>query len=67
MIAKLMTIQDRLTDANARSAHLYLQRQQLEYQLQQIQIERTKIDMALMKLDGEIELLNQLLQEKFDG
>jgi hypothetical protein len=58
-----MDIQKLIGDANARSVKLYLYRQQLQMQLQQLQIESAKTDQALIKIDGELEILTKLGKE----
>ena len=59
-----------LADAKARSAALYLQRMKLEEQKQQHQVygqnllnQGRAIDMDMLKLDGEIGLLEKLAKE----
>ncbi len=55
-----MTLAERLADANQRSVALYLQRTRLQQQLQQMQMQAALCDQGLLKLDGEIELLEKM-------
>ncbi len=55
-----MTLVERLADANQRSVALYLQRTRLQQQLQQVQMQAALCDQGLLKLDGEIELLEKM-------
>jgi hypothetical protein len=57
-----MTLTERLAAAQSASVKLYLQRQQLEQQFQQIQLMRIECDQALLKSDGEIDVLTQLVK-----
>ncbi len=57
-----MTVAERLADAERRSVTLYLQRQQLEMQRQSIQQQIVLCEQALLKSDGEIEILTVLHQ-----
>ena len=56
-----MTLRDRHTAAHAAAIKLYLYRQTLEQQYQQIQQQRQACDLALVKSDGAIELLEALI------
>jgi len=56
-----MDYQKLIDEANARSAKLYLHRQQLQMQAQQIQMQSTQVEMDMLKLDGEIDSLKNLL------
>ncbi len=58
-----MTLEDRLTAAHARSTTLYLDRQRIEAARQQLTLRAQETDWALIKLDGEIELLQALIAE----
>lgn len=58
-----MTLADRLADAQQRSVALYLQRCALEQQRQQLAVQAVACDQALVRLDGEIELLMRLQTE----
>lgn len=62
-----MTLQDRLADAKARSVKLYLQRAALEQQRQHLTAEASLTDQAMLRLDGEIELLDALITEASRG
>lgn len=55
------SLQARLTETHAKAARLYLRRQEIEQQRQQIAHQATLCDQALVKTDGEIELLNALI------
>ncbi len=59
-----MTLADRLADAQQRSVKLYLQRSQIQEQAQQVRSAGVQLDMALVKLDGEIDLLTALIAEQ---
>lgn len=48
----------------AKSAALYLQRQQLQMQLQQVQMAIQQVEANMLKLDGEAELLNRIKEEE---
>lgn len=58
-----MTIQERLDAANQRSVALYLQRQQVEAQRQQLALTAQQIEHELVRLDGMIETLTAQLGE----
>lgn len=63
-----MTLQERLTETHARATRLYLQRQQVEAQRQAIAQQAQALDLALVRTDGEVELLERLIAEgKADG
>lgn len=62
-----MTLEERLTECNARSASLYLKRQSIELEIQNAQIAKVKTEQAMMTLDGEIELLKKLIEENKNG
>jgi hypothetical protein len=59
-----MTIQELINEANARSIKLYLTRQQLASNAQQINLQSQQVDMELLKIDGEIEVLQKLLADE---
>ena len=56
-----MTLEERLTAAHARSTSLYLERQRIEAARQQLTLRAQETDFALVKLDGEIEVLDALI------
>ena len=58
-----MTLQERLAKANERSVALYLQRQRVEGQRQQLSLNAQQIDQELVKLDGVIESLGGQIAE----
>jgi hypothetical protein len=58
-----VTLEERLTAAQARSVTLYLDRQALEASRQQLVLRAQETDFALLRLDGEIELLQALIAE----
>lgn len=58
-----MTIQERLAKANDRSVALYLQRQRIEGQRQQLTLNAQQIEHELVKLDGAIETLEAQIAE----
>jgi chlorite dismutase len=62
-----MTLDELIADANKRSVSLYLQRQQLELESHRLNSVRQQVDMALVKLDGEIEAYNKLKAEVKNG
>lgn len=49
-----MTISERLTQAQQQSVALYLRRQEIEQQAQQVRSAALEIDAELLRLDGEI-------------
>lgn len=55
---------DLLKEAHEKSVKLYLNLQDIEMQLQQTQNIKNNIHKELLKLDGEIELLNRMIQEQ---
>lgn len=59
-----MTLAERLADAHQRSVALYLRRQTLESQRQQIQLAAQQCEMELLKSDGEIAVLTALVTEQ---
>jgi predicted nucleic acid-binding Zn-ribbon protein len=58
-----MTLQERLAKANERSVALYLQRQRVEGQRQQLTLNAQSIEHELVKLDGVIESLEAQIAE----
>lgn len=62
-----MTLQDRLDSANRQSVSLYLQRTQLEQQRQQVVMQAAMTDQHLLRLDGEIAILETLIAEAQRG
>lgn len=56
-----MTLSERLTEVHVRAMRLYRRRQDVEAQIQQLQQQSRAIDIALVKTDGEIDLLETLL------
>lgn len=58
-----MTLAERIADAHARSVALYLDRQQVEAVRQQAVLRAQQIDLELVKLDGEISLLERMTAE----
>lgn len=56
------SLQDRLDHAHQRSVALYLQRQQVEAQRQACAQQAQAIDLELVKLDGEIRVLEALIR-----
>lgn len=56
-----MTLQERLVDAQTRAMRLYLRRQEVEAQRQQLAQQAQAIDLAMVKSDGEIALLETLI------
>lgn len=59
----MMTLDDKIKEAHSKAASLYLQRQAVEASIQQMQLEKMKIEAAMLKSDGEIETLTKLLEE----
>jgi len=57
----MMTLQERLADAQATATRLYLRRQEVEAARQRIAQEAQQIDLALVKSDGAIDVLQQLI------
>lgn len=62
-----MTLSERLAETHQRAARLYLQRQQLEAQRQQIAALAAQCEQALLKTDGEVELLESLMAAEKGG
>lgn len=62
-----MTLIERLADAKARSVALYLQRAALEQQRQQIASQAAIADQGMLRIDGEIVLLEALIEESARG
>lgn len=58
-----MTLQERLDDALQRSVKLYLQRQNIEAQRNQLTMAAQQCEMALVKTDGEIETLTAQIEQ----
>jgi hypothetical protein len=65
-----MDLAERLADAKARSVKLYLRRQSLEEQKQQLQTHGQQLmnqaratDVELLKVDGEIDVLELLVKD----
>jgi hypothetical protein len=56
-----MTLTERLTDAQAHATTLYLRRQEVESERQRLGHVAQQIDLSLVKSDGAIELLQQLI------
>ena len=56
-----MTLQQRLDQANQQSVSLYLRRQQIEEQRQQIALQAQQCDLELVRLDGVIRTLSELI------
>ena len=59
-----MDINKLLEENTAKSAKLYLQRQELQATLQMIQSQIQQVEMQMMRLDGEEVLLNRLKVEE---
>lgn len=59
-----LTLQERLTDAHQRAMRLYLRRQDVEAQKQQLAQQAQAIDVALVRTDGEIVVLESLIAEE---
>ena len=59
-----MDINKLLEENTAKSAKLYLQRQELQATLQMIQSQIQQVEMQMMRLDGEEELLNRLKNQE---
>ena len=59
-----MDINKLLEENIAKSAKLYLQRQELQATLQMIQSQIQQVEMQMMRLDGEEVLLNRLKVEE---
>lgn len=58
-----MTLTERLADAKARSVTLYLQRATLGQQQQQIATQVSILEQGMLRIDGEIDLLEALIAE----
>ena len=61
------TLTERRDSAHQRSVALYLQRQSVEAQRQQMVQQAQAIDLELVRLDGEIRLLDALIAEDASG
>lgn len=62
-----MTLSERLAAAERKSVQLYLQRQALEGQRQQIAQQIVLCEQALLKSDGEIDALTAVMQDSTGG
>lgn len=62
-----MTLTERLAACHQSSVALYLRRQEVETQRQQLQRQATLIDQNLVELDGQISLLNELVAAEPKG
>lgn len=58
-----MTLQERLAAEQAKAVQLYGQRQEIEAQKHRLLQHAQGLDLALMKSDGAIELLQALIAE----
>ena len=58
-----MTLTERLAAAHQESVALYLRRQMLEQQRQQLAAQAAQIDQRLISLDGTIETLTALIAD----
>ncbi len=54
------TIPERIAETQAKAMRLYLQRQQVEQQRQSLQSQAAAIEQAMLRTDGELELLEKL-------
>ena len=59
-----MTLTERLTDAHRRAAALYLDRQQIEAHRQRINQDAQQCELAMVRTDGEVELLTKMIAEE---
>ncbi len=59
-----MTLQERIAASQQRSVQLYLQRQNLEQQRQQIALQIQMTDLNLMKEDGTFEALSAVVADE---
>ena len=57
-----MTLAERLTATHAKAARLYLRRQDIEVQRQQLTQQAQALDVALVKTDGEVAMLEALIE-----
>lgn len=62
-----MTLVERLSHAHQQSVSLYLMRQQVQQELLNAQARAQQIDMELLKLDGEIRVLQAMQKEQDDA
>lgn len=62
-----MTVAERLSAAQQKSVSLYLHRQAIQGQIQQLQLVAQQTDLELVALDGEIRVLTALTQESAHG
>lgn len=62
-----MTLSARLTETHARAARLYLQRQDLELQRQHLTATIAQCEQAMLKTDGEVDVLTALLAAEKGG
>lgn len=58
-----MTLDERLADAKSRSVALYLQRATVGQQQQHLAAQASILDQGMLRLDGEIGLLDALIAE----
>lgn len=57
-------LQARLAETHARAARLYLQRQQMEQRRQEIAAAIVQCEQAMLRTDGEVTLLEQLIADE---
>ena len=58
------SLQAKLTETHAKAARLYLRRQELEQQRQAVAQQALLCEQAMLKTDGEVELLERLIAEE---
>ena len=58
-----MTLDERIADVQQRSVQLYLQRQEIEQQRQMVAASAQRCDQALIRLDGELDVLTRMKAE----
>lgn len=59
-----MTLQERLDKANQNSVALYLRRQEIEGQRQQLNLQAQQCEAELIRLDGDLRTLTALVAEE---
>lgn len=61
------TLDERIAEAHQQSVRLYLQRQGIEAQRQQLAQAAAQCDQTLLRLDGEIDALTRMKDEASRG
>lgn len=60
-------VSKKIEQLQAESASLYMRRQNIEFQMQQLTAEKMRVEMEMLKIDGKSELMQQLLRNITSG